>query len=530
MDTAKNPLDFPILVTRTDSANDLMKKFKFSVLLLCALTFSGCSSSFLYNQLDWLIPWLVDDYVDLSRDQKKDLKSRLQPLLKWHREEELRAYLALVDSIAADLEQALSPRVIQRWANEMWLAYERLERQSMPVLFAMGDSFSNKQMREFMDSLYKDQKKLEEKYLDRTAREFREESYDDFQDNLQDFIGRLQPEQKQRIELAAGQLQRFDDAWLEQRRNWLDTLSGILIDRDADWQQQIEQALSDREKNRRAAYIEGYENNQRVIFEAVVDVLNSRTEKQDGRLQREINNIREDLLQLLADILDKTTGIWQFGQSAQARLTGPGNPAKHGLERAPDGLGNDAMAGGRGMNPVALVEFAHGSDVLQQERDEHGPVLLRQLVENRLEPLCVGAAQIPRCAHSGDHDLDVGVSRSRAVDDGLQILAHRFGILTAQHVVGTEFDDQHADRLTQQPVEPAQSARRRVAADAGVDDAQPEPGGVDAFLNPRGIGLIGRQSVARRQARAEEKHRPAGPLGRNRRGSLGGCRVLRPAG
>jgi hypothetical protein len=91
----------------------LMKRFKFCVLLLCALTFSGCSSSFLYNQLDWLIPWLVADYVDLSRDQKKDLKSRLQPLLKWHREEELRAYLALVDSIAADLEQALSPRVIQ---------------------------------------------------------------------------------------------------------------------------------------------------------------------------------------------------------------------------------------------------------------------------------------------------------------------------------------------------------------------------------------------------------------------------------
>jgi hypothetical protein len=291
-----------------------MRKFKFSVLLLCALTFSGCSSGFLYNQLDWLIPWLVDDYVDLSRDQKKDLKSRLQPLLKWHREDELRAYLALVDSIAADLEQALSPRIIQRWANEMWFAYERLERQSMPILFAMGDSFGNGQKREFMDSLYKDQKKMEEKYLDRTEREFREESYDDFKDILQDFIGRLQPEQKQRIELAAGQLRRFDDTWLEQRRNWLDTLSGILIDRNADWQQRIAQALADREKNRRAAYIEEFENNQRVILEAIADVLNGRTKKQDGRLQREINDIRDDLLRLLAEFPGKTTGIGQFGQ------------------------------------------------------------------------------------------------------------------------------------------------------------------------------------------------------------------------
>jgi hypothetical protein len=122
--------------------------------------------------------------------------------------------------------------------------------------------------------------------------------------------------------LAAGQLQRFDDTWLRQRRNWLDTLSGILIDRDEDWRQQLDQALKERKKVRRSAFIESYENNQRVIFEAVVDVLNSRTEKQSGRLQREIDKIRENLLQLLADLPAKTPGMGQFGQSAQARLTG----------------------------------------------------------------------------------------------------------------------------------------------------------------------------------------------------------------
>jgi hypothetical protein len=150
---AESQLEIHVLGTCTGWGDDLMKKFKFHVLVLCALTFSGCSSSFLYNQLDWMIPWLVDDYVGLSRDQKIDLKSRLQPLLKWHREEELRAYLALVDYIAADLEQPLSLEVIQRWANEMWLAYERLERRSLPVLLAIGDSFSNMQMQEFIDSV-----------------------------------------------------------------------------------------------------------------------------------------------------------------------------------------------------------------------------------------------------------------------------------------------------------------------------------------------------------------------------------------
>lgn len=269
--------------------------------LLCLLLLlGGCSSTFLYNQLDWLIPWWVDDYVDLSRDQKKDLKAQLLPLLEWHREEELRNYRDLLDSIAEELRSDVTPAMIQHWADELWQAYMRLEKKSLPLLFETGASFSTAQMQEFMESLYKEQDKLEDKYLERDGEEFVEESYDNMVDNLSDLLGRLQPSQKQRLELAAQQLQRFDAAWLEERRRWLDTLQGILLQRQPGWQQQVEQALDQRESNRSAAYSEGYESNQRLIFAAMADVLNSRTDKQRGRLEREIDGIREDLDTLIA--------------------------------------------------------------------------------------------------------------------------------------------------------------------------------------------------------------------------------------
>lgn len=275
-------------------------------MLLLVLLLGGCGGNFIYNQLDWLIPWWMDDYVDLSRDQKKDLKARLQPLLQWHREEELRNYLILLDDIDAGLRRELSPHDLQRWVEEMWLAYIRLEKKSLPMLYAMGKSMSDSQMGEFMESLYKEQAKLEKKYLKRSDEEFLEDSLDNLEENMADFLGRLQPAQKQRLQLAAEQLQRFDAAWLEERRRWLDTLAGILLDRQPDWEQRIEVALDQREDNRTEAYSQGYEANQRLIFQAMADVLNNRSERQDAKLRREIGSLRKTLLSLIPDTVQLT--------------------------------------------------------------------------------------------------------------------------------------------------------------------------------------------------------------------------------
>jgi len=74
-------------------------------LLLFSLIFLvGCSSTtFVYNRIDFLLPWYLESYVDLNREQKQDLKQLLIPFFKWHREEELPNYLAIIE----DLELAL---------------------------------------------------------------------------------------------------------------------------------------------------------------------------------------------------------------------------------------------------------------------------------------------------------------------------------------------------------------------------------------------------------------------------------------
>ena len=95
--------------------------------LLLTLLLGGCSTSFTYNHLDWLIPWYVDDYVDLSRDQKQFLKGELAPILEWHREEELVRYIAILDQVENDLTHKVTAETVNSWVEEVFAASERVE-------------------------------------------------------------------------------------------------------------------------------------------------------------------------------------------------------------------------------------------------------------------------------------------------------------------------------------------------------------------------------------------------------------------
>ena len=92
---------------------------------------------------------------------------------------------------------------------------------------------------------------------------------------------------------------RFDAAWLEERARWLETLSGLL-EREPGWQEAVMNALAERDRNRTEAYRAAYAHNAVIINDSIAEVLNLRTEKQDSRLRRELDDFRRDLKKLIA--------------------------------------------------------------------------------------------------------------------------------------------------------------------------------------------------------------------------------------
>ena len=276
-----------------------MNQLRFLLLFACLFLSSACSNKFFYNQLDWLIPWYVDDYVDLTFVQKEDLDKQVDMLLRWHRGKELKRYIEILDHIERDLTGEITVEEIGGWFEEVLIAASRVQDTILPSAIELGEGLSEQQMTEFVNNLKQRQIKLEKEYLSRSNEEYTEDNYDNLTESLSKYIGRLSATQKDRLYEAARTMQRFDQVWLDDRKDWLEKIIGLL-QREPGWQQATIVAFETRHglKPKRLKQYLSY--NTRIIKEAIADVLSNMSDKQRKSLLIEIAEIKNDFQQIIA--------------------------------------------------------------------------------------------------------------------------------------------------------------------------------------------------------------------------------------
>ena len=271
---------------------------RLAAVLLALLLLAGCGNTFLYNRLDWLIGWYVDDYVELSRAQEKVFQQRLRPVLDWHRREELALYAALLQQIEADSAAPLDADTVRDWSRQLLLALERIEGRLWPLIHEIGADLDQAQMAELLENIQARQRELEEEYLTRTDEEYAEDNFDRLRENLRDFLGPLSAAQEGQIARAAQAMRRLDQAWLEERRLWLKTLQRLSA-REPGWQAALRAAWAQRKERRTPRYHAHRRHNMDIIHALVADVLNARSARQNRHLQRELDSLRDDLQTLI---------------------------------------------------------------------------------------------------------------------------------------------------------------------------------------------------------------------------------------
>jgi hypothetical protein len=266
-------------------------------LVLCLTACSG--TTFVYNRLDTILPWYVDDYVELNAGQERQLEEILRPFLHWHRQQELPRYVELLEQVDSSLDHQVTPAALMQIYDEMQVAWLRLEQESLDGLLALGASLSDTQVQEFLDHMWERQAEYEEEYLTRSGPEYRDEIYENLADNMEDYLGRLSSEQKARLREATAGFERSDEVWLQERAASIERLA-VMLQREPGWQERVREAVKRRGETVSPRYQQVYDHNLEVVFAAVAGVLNSRTERQDRYLRAELAGLREDLETLIA--------------------------------------------------------------------------------------------------------------------------------------------------------------------------------------------------------------------------------------
>jgi Family of unknown function (DUF6279) len=271
------------------------------VLVVAALlSISACSgTSFVYNRLDFLVPWYVDDYAELTQEQKAYLDELLAPFLSWHREQELPTYITLLERIEASLKQPLTAAGVAAIFVEFEQAWLRLERESLQRLLELGARLSDAQMASFLEVLWDRQQEYEEEYLTRTDEEFYQDSYENLLDSIQDYLGKLSENQRETLRDASRRLLRSDQAWLQGRADWLTQLA-VLLQRQPGWQERVRTQVAMRNDNTAPEHRRIYEHNMGVIYDVLAQLLNDRSDPQDRHLRDKLSELQKDIETLIA--------------------------------------------------------------------------------------------------------------------------------------------------------------------------------------------------------------------------------------
>tara|TARA_Y100000385_G_scaffold148185_1_gene153747 strand:+ start:561 stop:1406 length:846 start_codon:yes stop_codon:yes gene_type:complete len=265
-------------------------------MLLAATVLAGCSANrFIYNRADTFVRWVVDDYVDLNRDQQAAFDTDLQQLLDWHRRDELPQYRQFIVSSRYALGNGVTLQEAVAISESIEAAADRIQIRLVDLLLHSAERLSDRQIQDFLSEVDRQQADYATKRLTRDEQTYYQDSSDSLASLAKRLMGRLSKEQKGLIEVEVAQLTRLDHLWHRDRAVWGAKLRAILERKAPDWQSQVRFLGDTRSQARTPEYIEGIERNGDIILALLVDLINTRTERQDKHLRRFIGGLINDI-------------------------------------------------------------------------------------------------------------------------------------------------------------------------------------------------------------------------------------------
>lgn len=275
------------------------------LLLLClSLLISACSRAGLaYRNLDWLVPWRLNDYLNLDSQQQAWLKPRLQTHLQWHCSAELPRYidwLQTTESILAK-PQPDSAQLLEQFA-QFDAALNRIGVEVTPTAIELLQGLSEQQVRELYAAMDEDNLEDRQDFLDPPLATQISERQTRMQERLRPWLGRLNTAQTEHIATWANSLGEQNRLWLENRQLWQAELRKVVAERDsADFAERLTPLLQQRERFYSDEYRASYGRSRQALATLFSQLLSNSDEAQRERLSHRLRDLRRDLAEQQCD-------------------------------------------------------------------------------------------------------------------------------------------------------------------------------------------------------------------------------------
>jgi DNA repair exonuclease SbcCD ATPase subunit len=165
-----------------------------------ALLVSACGVQFTYNRLDWVIPWYLDDYIELSDQQNTLFERRLASQLNWHRNTQLPEYSRQLRQLSVQVQDGLTLAELDDMSERFRAVWQTLVNQLTPDIAALLATASDDQIGELFDNIEKRNEKYRRKYVDLPEAELREKRAERVVENIERWLGQITPAQQKQVD------------------------------------------------------------------------------------------------------------------------------------------------------------------------------------------------------------------------------------------------------------------------------------------------------------------------------------------
>ena len=260
---------------------------------------SGCGVKLIYNNADRLTRGWVNDYIDLTAEQRRYLDSATAEIMYWHRTTQLVEYRDGLLELADKADRPLTRAEVERVGRQMALWGEGISDRATPVATQMLMSLSDQQLVEFQEALGVSN----EEYLQDARRDLEKRQYQqarDYGSAMSRLVGRMTKAQRRLIEASHAQMQPYELALVNNRQAWQAQLVAVLMVDPLD-QAKLEDLLGNNENYYTEEFSQMLEFNEEIYLQMTVALFKMYEPMQRLRLAAQLRELAEICDELIAE-------------------------------------------------------------------------------------------------------------------------------------------------------------------------------------------------------------------------------------
>jgi hypothetical protein len=279
--------------------------------VLCVLLLlAGCGTQFLYNRLDTLLYLYVSTQVSLEGGQSRELKVSLGQFLDWHRRAELPRYASFAEDLARDASQPLGRERIDGARLQIESLWRDAVQRGAPEAAGWLATLSRAQVDELFQALAEDDGDYREEFCEGSDARRLERRQRTFIRSAENWVGRLDAQQKELARERLARLAPTGCSWVEQRITVRDEFRRLVTDAaaEADYARRVTQLLMEPEARWDPRYRRAFDENRDRVVDLLVALDATLTPRQRTTLQRTLREFAQDFRQLSAAPVTASAG------------------------------------------------------------------------------------------------------------------------------------------------------------------------------------------------------------------------------